>query len=172
MRNESVKKIVLAAIFIGLVYVATYIGVPWPLATGGYMHLGTLVLLIIAISFGREYGALAGGIGMGLFDILSPYAVWAPGTFVVRMVMGFVVGYIACVKKDELQGTSLIRNIFAIIAGMAIMIPGYYFYEAIFLTDFNAAFASIPGNLVQFTLGAFSLAIVPVINRLKGDFNL
>lgn len=172
MRNQSVTKIVLGAIFISLVFVATYIGVPWPFASGGYMHLGTLVLLIIALSFGKEYGALAGGIGMGLFDLLSPYAVWAPGTFVVRLIMGYVVGMIAYNHKGEEQGTSVVRNIIAIVAGMAIMIPGYYFYEALFLTTFKAAFASIPGNVVQFTLGAFSLIIVPVINRLKKDFYL
>jgi uncharacterized membrane protein len=128
--------------------------------------------LIIAIAFGKEYGALAGGIGMGLFDLLSPYAMWAPGTFVVRLLMGYVVGLVAFDNRNEEQGTSLLRNILAIIAGATIMIPGYYFYEAIFLTDFNAAFASIPGNLIQFTLGAFSLGIVPVIIRLKKNFDL
>ena len=54
MRNQSVTRIVLAAIFISMVFVATYIGVPWPFASGGYMHLGTLVMLIIAIGFGKE----------------------------------------------------------------------------------------------------------------------
>lgn len=172
MRNQDVTKIVLAAIFISLVFVATYIGVPWPFASGGYMHLGTLVLLIIAISFGKEYGALAGGIGMGLFDLLSPYAMWAPGTFLVRMFMGYIVGLIAYDYVKKQQGTSFIRNVLAIVAGAAIMIPGYYLYEAIFLTDFKAAYASIPGNLVQFTLGAFSLVIVPIIIRLKKTYDL
>lgn len=172
MRNEQVTKIVLAAIFISLVFVATYIGIPWPFASGGYMHLGTLVLLIIAIAFGKEYGALAGGIGMGLFDLLSPYAMWAPGTFVVRLLMGYIVGLIAFDNKQEQQGTSLVRNVIAIIVGMAVMIPGYYLYEAFFLTTFNAAFASIPGNLVQFTLGAFSLLVVPIIIKAKSNFEL
>ena len=172
MRNQSVRKIVLSAIFISLVFVATYIGVPWPFASGGYMHLGTLVLLIIAITFGKEYGALAGGIGMGLFDLFSPYAMWAPGTFLVRMLMGYVVGMVAYNKKNEEQGTNFIRNIVAIVAGAVIMIPGYYFYEAIFLTDFKAAFGSIPGNLIQFTLGAFSLVVVPIISRIKQNYEL
>lgn len=172
MRNQSVTKIVLAAIFISMVFVATYIGVPWPLSTGGYMHLGTLVMLIIAIAFGKEYGALAGGIGMGLFDVLSPWVVWAPGTLVVRLVMGYVVGFVAYDNKKEEQGTNVVRNVLAILAGMAVMIPGYYLYEAIFLTTFESALASIPGNLVQFTLGAFSLIIVPVIIRVKKNFEL
>lgn len=172
MRNQSVKKIVLSAIFISLVFVATYIGVPWPFASGGYMHLGTLVLLIIAITFGKEYGALAGGIGMGLFDLFSPYAMWAPGTFLVRMFMGYVVGMVAYDNKKEEQGTNLIRNIVAIVAGAVIMIPGYYLYEAVFLTDFKAALGSIPGNLIQFTLGAFSLVVVPIISRIKQNYEL
>jgi len=172
MRNKSVTHIVFGAVFISLVFVATYIGVPWPFASGGYMHLGTLVLLIIAITFGKEYGALSGGIGMGLFDLLSPYAMWAPGTFLVRMFMGYIVGLVAYDRKNEEQGTNIVRNILAIVAGAAIMIPGYYLYEATFLTDFRAAFASIPGNLVQFTLGAFSLVVVPIIIRIKKNYDI
>jgi len=172
MRNQNVKKIVLSAIFISLVFVATYIGIPWPFSSGGYMHLGTLVLLIIAISFGKEYGALAGGVGMGLFDLLSPYAMWAPGTFIVRLLMGYIVGMVAYDIKKKEQGTNILLNIIAIVCGAAVMIPGYYFYEAFFLTDFKASFASIPGNLIQFTLGAFSLGVVPIILRIKQSQDL
>jgi uncharacterized membrane protein len=172
MRNKEVIRIVLGAMFISFVFVATYIGVPWPFASGGYMHLGTLVMLVIAIAFGKEYGALAGGVGMGLFDILSPYAMWAPGTFVVRLLMGYMVGYVAYDNKSEQQGTNIVRNIFAILAGMIIMIPGYYLYEALWLTDFNVALASIPGNIIQFTLGSLSLAVVPIIIRLKKQMDM
>lgn len=167
MRNDQVLKIVLSAMFIALTWVATYIGVPWPFAAGGYMHLGTLVALTIAIAFGKEYGALAGGVGMALFDVLSPWVVWAPGTLVVRFIMGYVVGLIAYDNKTEQQGMNVFRNLFAIIGGAFVMIPGYYLYEAIFLTDFNAALASIPGNIIQFTLGMFALLLVPAVIYVK-----
>ena len=171
MRDVRVIKIVLTAVFIALVTATTYIGIPWPLAAGGYMHLGTLTALIIALAFGKKYGALAGGIGMFLFDVFSPWVVWAPGTLIVRLLMGFVVGYIAndlFKVKDGDQVTNwfmqIVVYLIAIVAGAVVMITGYYFYEAIFLTDFNAAILSINGNLVQFTLGLLS---IPVVIALK-----
>ena len=51
------------------------------------------------IEFGKKVGALAGGIGMGLFDLLSPWAIWAPFTLVIVGLMGFVVGLISEKKK-------------------------------------------------------------------------
>jgi len=166
MRNKDVLRIVLAGMFIALVTVSTYIGIPWPFSTGGYMHLGTLMALIIAIAFGKEYGALSGGIGMFLFDMFSAYTAWAPGTLIVRFIMGYVVGYIAYDNKKESQGTNIYRNIIAIAVGAVIMMAGYYLYEAIFLTTFRAALLSIYGNLVQFTLGLLALFIVPVIKKV------
>ena len=83
MTSKDTIKIVVSGMFIALVIVATFINVPFPGAVGGLVHLGTLMMLIIALRFGRYYGALAGGIGMALFDVLSGWALWAPGTFVV-----------------------------------------------------------------------------------------
>lgn len=165
MRNNDVKKIVLTSVFIALVASMTYVGIPWPFSTGGYMHLGTLTALVIAIAFGKRYGALSGGIGMFIFDLFSPYAIWAPGTLVVRLLMGYVVGSIAYDHKKEKQGTSIYKNILAIVCGAFVMIVGYYLYEAIFLTDFNAALASVVGNVIQFTLGLFALLLVPILKR-------
>ncbi len=169
MRNNDVQKIVLSALFIALVTVFTYIGVPWPLATGGYMHLGTLVSLIIAIKFGKEYGAISGGIGMAIFDIFSPYAAWAPGTLIVRLLVGFIVGKIAFDSKTNTQGTNFWWNLLAIIVGAVTMIAGYYIYESIFLIGFAAALGSIYGNMVQFTIGLFALIIVPILIRVEKE---
>lgn len=74
MTNKDTVKIAVSGMFIALVIVATFINVPFPGAVGGLVHLGTLMMLIIAMRFGRYYGALAGGIGMALFDILGGYS--------------------------------------------------------------------------------------------------
>ena len=167
MRDSRVKFIVLIAMFIAMVTVTTYIGIPWPTALGGYMHLGTLTSLIIALAFGKKYGALSGGIGMALFDFFSVlYAQWTIGTLIVRFIVGYVVGLIAFDSKRGAQGTSLIRNIIAIVVGAAIMIVGYFLYEAIFLGGIAAAFASITGNAIQFILGLAALFFVPIIKKL------
>jgi uncharacterized membrane protein len=169
MRNNEVRVIVITGVLIALTTVATYIGVPWPMAEGGYMHIGTLVMLIIALAFGKRYGALSGGIGMFLFDMFSRYTAWMFGTLVVRLIMGYVVGLIAYDRKNESQGTNLVLNIIAFVVGGIIFLVGSYFYEAIFLTTFEKAFTSIMGNVVQLSLGALALLIVPVIKRIDFD---
>ena len=63
MKNNDTNRIVATALFIALVTVVTMFWFPTPGATGGYMHLGTLVLLVIALRFGKNYGLIAGAIG-------------------------------------------------------------------------------------------------------------
>ena len=46
---------------------------------------------------------------------------------------------------------------------------GYYFYEATFLTTFNSAFASIPGNLAQILIGLLSLAALKYVPDMIED---
>ena len=52
------------------------------------------------------------------------------------------------------------------------MVIGYYFYEGIFLTDLNAAFLSVPGNLIQFALGALSIPIAFALRKALKQANL
>lgn len=159
MTSKDTVKIAVSGMFIALVIVATFINIPFIGAVGGLVHLGTLMMLIIAMRFGRYYGALAGGIGMGLFDILSGWALWAPGTLVVRLIMGFMVGWISLDSRKG-QGKSIVKNILALVVGLIIMIVGYYFYEAIFLTDYKQALVSIYGNIIQFAIGTLAIPIV------------
>jgi uncharacterized membrane protein len=172
MRNKKVFYLVLIGVLTALTTAATYIGVPWPLATGGYVHLGTLVSLVIALSLGKKIGAITGGFGMAIFDVFSPWVVWAPGTFIARLIVGYVVGLISYDRGNGTQGTNVLLNVLAILVGGFIYMVLFYFYEAIFLTDFNAAFASIYGNLTQFTIGLIALAVVPGVNYIKRQFDI
>ena len=109
MRSKDTQRIVFSGMFIALVTVATFINVPYPGSAGGLMHLGTLMMFIIALKFGKTYGALSGGIGMYIFDLIGGYGIWAPGTLVVRLIMGYVVGWIA--QDEKGQGSNIYRNI-------------------------------------------------------------
>lgn len=71
--GSTVFFITITAVFIALTYVFTaFINVRLPIAAnGGLIHLGNVPLFIGAILFGRRVGAIAGGVGMALFDLLS-----------------------------------------------------------------------------------------------------
>lgn len=156
------REIATTAILIAVVFVATrFINIPMPGAKGGLMHVGTVALFFIAIIFGRYKGAIAGGIGMGLFDLLSPYAVWAPFTFIIRLFMGFIVGAFGEIgrKKNKRMPWYL--------TGMAIggvwMMIGYYFSEVILYHNWYSPLVnSMPGDLIQNIVG-FAIGVPLII---------
>lgn len=159
----SIQFIVVTAIFIALTYIFTaFINVRLPIvANGGLIHLGNVPLFIGAIIFGKKTGMIAGGIGMGLFDLLSGWTLWAPFTLVIVGLMGFVVGKIT--EKEEHQ--KFVWYVVAIIAACAIKIAGYYIAEAIIYGNLMVPVTSIPGNLVQ--IGVAAVIVLIIVGRLN-----
>ena len=127
------------------------------------IHLGNTMLFTIAIIFGKKKGAIAGAIGMGLFDLLSAWAIWAPFTFVIRGVMGYIIGVISW--GDNKKGNSIIRNIVAIVISGIWMLAGYYIAEVILYGNWASPVASIPGNITQLVVGL--IISVPLTKALK-----
>ena len=100
---SSVQFLTITAVFVALTYIFTaFINVKLPIAAnGGLIHLGNVPLFIGAILFGKKTGAIAGGIGMGLFDLLSGWTLWAPFTLIIVGIMGFTVGKITEDHKHQ-----------------------------------------------------------------------
>ncbi len=157
--------LVLSGLSIALVFVATLLlNVKLPIAAnGGLVHLGTAMLFIISILFGPKTGAIAGAFGMGLFDLVSGWTLWAPITFVSRGLQGYIVGKIA--QSNGRKGNSIGINILATIVSMPPMIAVYYIGEAIIYGNWIAPVASIPGDIVQNVLGL--VVSIPVCAFLK-----
>lgn len=88
---------------------------------------------------------------MALFDLLSEWAIWAPFTFIVRGVMGYIIGSIAW--SNDKKGNSKIANIVGITISGIWMIFGYYITEVILYGNHIKAIASIPGNITQIVIG-------------------
>ena len=153
--------------FSAIIFVFTYIGVQVPAfgAFGGLTHMGTLVMFIISIKYGKYYGALSGAIGMTLFDLLSPWAAWAPGTFVVRIIAGYVFGLVA--ESKEGQGMSMTKNWLSLGLGGLVIVVGYFMFEALFLGSGLAALRSIPGNILQLVIASAGIFIYKSMPELR-----
>lgn len=165
--QSNIKEIAVSGLLIAMVFIATmFINIRLPISiNGGLIHLGNVILFTVSIVFGRKKGAIAGAFGMGLFDILSGWAAWAPFTFVIRGVMGFLIGSIANSKGKD--GKSLVFNLLAIIISSIWMIAGYYLTEVILYGNWVAPVTSIPGNIAQLVIGLFALILAPAIKRLN-----
>ena len=160
---SSVQFLTITAVFVALTYIFTaFINVKLPIAAnGGLIHLGNVPLFIGAILFGKKTGAIAGGIGMGLFDLLSGWTLWAPFTLIIVGIMGFTVGKITEDHKNQ----NMKWYVIAIAAACVIKVAGYYIAEVIIYGNPLAPVSSIPGNLVQ--IGVAAVIVLVVITPLN-----
>ena len=163
----QVQFLTITALFIALTYVFTaFVNVRLPItANGGLIHLGNVPLFICAILFGKKSGALAGGIGMGLFDLLSGWTLWAPFTLVIVGLMGFTVGKLTEDEKHQ----NFKWYVIAIAAACVIKVVGYYIAEVVIYGNPLSPVASIPGNLVQ--IGVAAVVVLIVIEPLRKAAN-
>lgn len=163
-QSSKASTLAIDGLFIALTCLVTaFINLRLPItANGGLVHLGNVPLFIAAIIFGKRTGALAGAFGMGLFDLLSGWAIWAPFTFITVGLMGFTVGSIT--NKDRHK--TLHWNLLAMIVAGIIKIVGYYIAEGIIYGNWISPIASIPGNALQIGVAiVFVLPIIPTIRK-------
>ena len=155
------RQIVTAALGIALVFAFTsFVNVRLPIAAnGGLIHLGNVPLFIIAILYGRRLGALAGGLGMALFDVVGGWLLWAPFTLVIVGLMGYSVGAI-CENRRSLAAYAV-----ALTVACLIKVVGYYAAEGLIYGNWLAPLTSIPGNLVQ--IGVAAAVVFPIVGKLR-----
>ena len=166
----STKDLVLTGLLTAIVFSATmFINIRLPISiNGGLIHMGNIALFLTAFLFGKKKGAIAGAFGIGLFDILSGWTAWAPFTFVIRGVMGYVIGSISHANNKE--GVNALYNIIAIILGGIWMIGGYYLTEVILYGNWMTPVTSIPGNIVQIVFGCLSIILAPMLKKAIKHF--
>lgn len=157
--------LILTSMLIALVFVATiFLNIKLPIGgNGGLVHLGTAFAFIASILFGPKKGALAGALGMGLFDLVSGWTLWAPFTIVARGLQGYIVGKIAW--SNGRNGSSIPFNLLGIIASVPVMLAVYYICEGILYSNWIAPVLSIPGNITQNVVGI--IVAIPVCAVLK-----
>ena len=162
--RSSTQMLVINGLFIALTLVATmFINIRLPImGNGGLIHLGNVPLFLAAFIFGKRTGAIAGAFGMGLFDLISGWTAWAPFTFVIVGVMGYVSGTIS---EKFTSVRPVVANTVAVIAALIIKIVGYYFAEVILYHNWIVPLGSIPGNILQVVVAG--IIVVPFAGKLK-----
>lgn len=147
MSDKKIRKLVISAMMAALTYVATMvIQIPSPM--NGYVNLGDCFVLLSGWLLGPWYGGAAAGIGSMLTDLLSGYGYYAPGTFVIKGLDALVAALLF-----RAMGRTSTAALVSGLVGETIMVAGYFGYAALLLGKGLGAAASIPGNLVQATMG-------------------
>lgn len=163
--NPKTFDLIITSMLIALVFVSTLLlNIKLPISVnGGLIHLGTAMLFIVTLLFGPKKGAIAGAVGMGIFDLFAGWTLWAPITIVARGLQGYIVGKIAWSKGRN--GENKAANLIAMIVSIPPMIAIYYIGEAIIFRSFIIPLTSIPGDLVQNVVGI--LVAIPLVVVLK-----
>lgn len=159
MKDMTVKRLTLMAMFIALVFVATFsIRIPTP--TGGYLNLGDGMIYTISVVFGWQAGMIAGAFGSAFTDIVAAAPQWAIFTFIIKGLMGLVAGKFANSEKPY-----SIKTFAGILIATVIMVGGYYIAATVLLGNHIAALEGIPGNILQSVIGI--AVYIPLTHLLK-----
>jgi len=165
-QKGTTLKIALAGIMAALVAVATLLFVvPIP-ATSGYFNLGETLIYIAALLLGPLVGATAGA-GATIADILVA-AQFAPGTFTIKAIEGFLVGFLNKKLNKKTRSITLSATVAIVIGGFE-MVLGYFLYEQLVLGyPFALALVEVPFNIVQMLIGL--LVAIPVTHAVLRVF--
>ena len=168
MKKSTTKRIVMNGLMIALVFLATYLTrIPTPLP-GGYFNLGDTMIMAAAIVLGRNTGLIAGAFGSCLADMASGSFIFAPFTFVIKGLEGYLTG-LAAVSDTSSRTIPVLKYVLAVTVGAVVMVGCYFISETFILGYFDktfglaAAVTEFPANLVQGGIGAVAGYIISVL---------
>ncbi|MGI6737619.1 MAG: ECF transporter S component [Anaerovoracaceae bacterium] len=168
MRSKRTQQICETAIFIALVFLGTFLlKIPLPL---GYTHLGDCMIVLAVLMMGGRRGALAGGIGAALADLVSGYAIWAVPSLVCKTAMALIMGLMLEKHAFGLQGRP--SWIVSGICGGLVQCAGYLVFWRL-LFGRAAMIAAIVPLGVQTGLGigiAFAIGVLLSRTALRSHF--
>lgn len=158
--KSSTALIAIAAVMAALVCVTTMlIQVPIP-ATEGFFNIGDAMIMVAALTFGPIVGAVAGGIGSSLADLLGGWYIWVIPTLIIKGVEGLLAGWILSRSDDQ----SFRNVLLAWIVGGLEMVLGY-FTAQVFMYGLTAALVEVPFNFIQMAVGG--IVGIPIYRALR-----
>ncbi|MCL4435089.1 MAG: ECF transporter S component [Thaumarchaeota archaeon] len=150
LRNRlSSRELAAMGVFTAFVAVATMVVSANVAATGGYFNIGETMVYTAALLMGPVVGAFAGGIGSMISDVALGYAVFAPGTLVIKGAEGFIVGYLAQYRFNSPSKTRV--TVLAVISGMILALVIWWGGTSFFTGDIDFTLGIAPSTLI-FTL--------------------
>jgi uncharacterized membrane protein len=134
----------ITAVMIALETVTTLLLVISIPASEGYFNIGEGIIFITAIVFGPVIGAIAGGVGAALADILLGYVIYAPATLIIKGIEGYVVGWLA----QRLQNNEILKLHWkGFIAILGLVVGGLMITLGMLFTQGTLLIGIYPGNI-------------------------
>lgn len=160
--TNYVKNLSAAGLFTALITIMTAYLFHIPVgANSGYIHFGDSMIYLAAVLLPAPYALLAAGIGGALADVLCGASLWAPATFIIKMLITIPFSN----RKEKIVN---VRNVVATIVAFLISGTGYFFAEALIFGTKTAFISSMAGSLVQSGGSAiFFIIFGTVLDRIR-----
>ena len=171
MNNENQSRTI-DIVLVGLFAAVTYLGIqffriPLPAAVGApFLHFGNIFFLLSVLLLGSKKGALAGGIGFILFDILNGYITVIPKIAILTILMAFAAGSVfkRLSKKYSVVGSVIV----AVTVAFLISLAGDFLYDTLLLVLSGseivpamwAAFTSLLATAINSVFGIVAIAVL------------
>ncbi len=160
-QSNQTRLWVMTGLLAALSTIATMVlAVPTPM--GGYVNLGDTIVILSAYLLGPWYGAIAGGFGSALADILLGYTMYAPATLIIKGLMAVVAGTLMAVVGKSMKGRLVCG-----VAAELVMVTGYWLFDGLLSGSLLAALLGVGSNGVQAVFGLIaSTALVMTLERV------
>ena len=96
-KPTQVRTLTMAALFAALCYIGfSYCKIDIPVGMEKTaFHLGNVFCVLAALFLGGFWGGMSGAIGMTIADLTTAYVTSAPKTFVLKLCIGLITGFVA-----------------------------------------------------------------------------
>ena len=144
MKSKQTLTLAMSALFAALCYIGfSYFRIDIPVGTEKTaFHLGNVFCVLAALFIGGFWGGMSGAVGMTIADLTTGYVTSAPKTFLLKLCIGLVAGFLAHkvfhISKEEERKVPLpIATVLSCAAGMAFNVVADpvvgYFYKTYIL---------------------------------------
>ena len=162
MKSDSqIRGLTKTAMMAAIIFVSIYlIKIPVP---NGYTHLGDCMIFLGVILLGTKRGALAGGIGGALSDLLAGYMHWVFPTLVIKYLMAFLMGLFI----DRILPDSKWSWLVGAVVGGLVQCVLYTLGDCV-MFGVAAAIVGIPGIIMQTAWGILFAGVLLAVLKKSG----
>ena len=159
MKNKKIKEIVLSALGIACVFLATYL-IKVPNGIQGYFNLGDGFILLFGSLVNPLYAFIIGGVGSGLADVVGGYGIYFIPTLLIKGTEAILVSLLVNSRTSDVK-----RYAVYVICGF-IMIAGYFVTDAYVNQSWQLSLTGIPSNIIQAAAGIVIAGLIyPMIKH-------
>ncbi|WP_303974055.1 ECF transporter S component [Streptococcus merionis] len=155
MRKTKTKELTLLAILTSLTIVLGFFGrIPTPTGVTTLLDVG---IYFTAFYFGKEHGAVVGGVAAFLFDLLAGYPQW------------MVISLLAHGGQGYLAGLSGKKHLLGFLLGTIFMVA-VYFVASSLMYGIGAATAEVLTNTMQNVVGVIGgYLLCATFGKIRGE---